>query len=60
MYFIILVFKLFNTNGAVATDPKNNEDYIKIFGDLRDEVKEFLIHEGIGTKDNIKVHGHEI
>jgi hypothetical protein len=44
----------------VTTDPKTNEEYIKVFGDHRDEVSQFLIQEGIGTKENIKVHGHEI
>jgi hypothetical protein len=31
--------------------------YISLSGDHRTEVKEFLIHEGIGTEENVKVHG---
>jgi len=52
--------QIFNCNGSVKTDPKNNEEYISVSGDHREEVYQFLIHEGIGTKENLKIHGHEI
>lgn len=33
------------------------EEYIELFGDHREEVKQFLIYEGIGYNDNVIVHG---
>jgi translation initiation factor 1 (eIF-1/SUI1) len=41
-------------------DTKKKEEYIVLAGDHRDEINQFLIHEGIGTKDNIKIHGAAI
>jgi translation initiation factor 1 (eIF-1/SUI1) len=51
---------MFNCNGAVKTHDKTKEEYIELTGDHRDEVSKFLVHEGIGTKENIKVHGAEL
>jgi translation initiation factor 1 (eIF-1/SUI1) len=33
------------------------EEFIELFGDHRAKVKDFLIYEGIGTKENVIVHG---
>jgi translation initiation factor 1 (eIF-1/SUI1) len=30
---------------------------IQLQGDFRDEIKEFLIYEGIGIEKTIKIHG---
>jgi len=49
--------KIFNTNGAIIKNKANNEDNILVSGDHREEISEFLIHEGIGTKETIRVHG---
>jgi len=46
----------FNCAGAVKKE-KDGEEFIELFGDHREEVKEFLIYEGIGYKDNVVVHG---
>ncbi len=51
---------MFNTNGAVKKKKKEDEEFIEIFGDHREEVANFLIHEGIGTKDMITMHGYEL
>jgi translation initiation factor 1 (eIF-1/SUI1) len=51
---------MFNCNGSVKTNEKTKEDYIELTGDHRDEVRKFLIHEGIGTEEFIKMHGTEI
>lgn len=47
----------FNCAGAVKKDKDKQEEFIELFGDHRNEVKEFLIYEGIGTKENVIVHG---
>lgn len=47
----------FNCAGAVKKE-KTGAEYIELFGDHREEVKEFLIYEGIGTKDNIISYGN--
>lgn len=39
---------------------KTGKDAIALSGDHRDEIAEFLIHEGIGTKESIKIHGAEL
>ena len=51
---------MFSCNGSVKVHPKTGEEYFALFGDHREEICDFLIHEGIGTKENIKVHGAEI
>lgn len=47
----------FNCAGSVKKEKDTLDEYIELFGDHREEVKEFLIYEGIGFKDNIIVHG---
>ncbi len=49
--------KMFNCNGTILQDKVKGE-IIQLQGDKRNEVAEFLIYEGIGTKDTVKVHGH--
>ena len=49
--------KLFHCVSAVKYDKSTKEYFIQINGDHKNEVKEFLIHEGIGREDNIKMHG---
>lgn len=48
----------FNCAGAVKKDENTEAEFIELFGDHREEVKEFLIYEGIGTKENIVMHGN--
>lgn len=48
---------MFNCNGTILNEEERGE-IIQLQGDKRNEVAEFLIQEGIGTKDNVKVHGH--
>lgn len=47
----------FNCAGAVKTD-ENGAEYIQLFGNHKEEIKDFLIYEGIGTKESIVVHGN--
>jgi translation initiation factor SUI1 len=49
--------KIFHCVGSVKYDPKIKENYIELNGDHRQEVYEFLIHEGIGSEEYIKMHG---
>lgn len=49
--------KRFNCSGSVKKEDSTKEEYIELFGDHREEVKEFLIYEGIGAKDSVFVHG---
>lgn len=51
---------LFHCVGSIKEDPKTKSSYIVLNGDHREEVRDFLIHEGIGTKENIKMHGADI
>jgi len=41
-------------------DAKTKEKYIALNGDHRQNVSDFLIHEGIGTEDNVKIHGADV
>ena len=47
----------FNCAGAVKKD-KDGVVHIELFGDHRKDIKEFLIYEGIGSKDNVIVYGN--
>ena len=49
--------KIFHCVGAIKNDSKTKENFITLNGDHKQEVFDFLIHEGIGTKENIKMHG---
>lgn len=49
--------KLFHCVGSVKEDKKDKEFYIVLNGDHRQEVNDFLIHEGIVIPENIKIHG---
>jgi translation initiation factor 1 (eIF-1/SUI1) len=51
---------MFSCNGSVKIHEKTKETYIELTGDHREEVSNFLVHEGIGTKENIKIHGAEL
>ena len=51
---------LFHCVGSIKEDKQTKSNYIVLNGDHRQEVLEFLIHEGIGTKENIKMHGADI
>lgn len=48
--------KRFSCAGSVKKD-NSGEEFIELFGDHREEVKEFLIFEGIASKDGVIVHG---
>ena len=52
--------KLFHCVCAIKDDPKTKEKFITLNGDHRQNVYEFLIKEGIGTKENIKMHGADV
>ena len=39
---------------------KTGKEAIGLSGDHRDEISDFLCHEGIGTKESIKIHGAEL
>ena len=54
---ILIFFQTYKCHGSVKSDPKTNDEYIAISGDHREGVATFLEHEGIGTKETIKVHG---
>lgn len=47
---------MFNCIGTVNKD-KEGLVVITLSGDQRSGVAEFLIHEGIGKRENIKIHG---
>ena len=52
--------KLFHCVCSVKEDPKLKEQYISLNGDHRQNIFDFLIHEGIGTKDKIRIHGADV
>ena len=52
--------KLFHCVCAIKDDPKTKEKYITLNGDHRQNIYDFLVHEGIGTEDNIKIHGADV
>ena len=52
--------KIYNTAVTVKKDPKDNEDYMTLRGDHRQEIYDFLIEEGIGGKGNINIHGGDL
>lgn len=49
--------KILKCNGCVKND-KQGKLIILLQGDKRDEVKDFLLSEGIVKEDEIQVHGH--
>ena len=51
---------MYHCVGSIKNDPKTKENYIVLNGDHRQEIYEFLIHEGIGTEENVKIHGADI
>jgi len=48
--------KKFSCNGSVKKD-KNDEYYIQLSGDKKNEMYDFLIQHEIGDDDNIIFHG---
>ena len=52
--------KIYNTACTVKKDAKSNEEYLTLRGDLRQEIYDFLIEEGIGIKENIIIHGGDM
>ena len=52
--------QVYSCNGSIKRDEETNEDFIQLFGDHRDEVSSFLIHEGIGTEETVKFHGTDL
>jgi translation initiation factor SUI1 len=52
--------KLFHCVCSIKEDAKTKEKYIALSGDHRENINEFLIHEGIGTKDTVKMHGADV
>ncbi len=52
--------KLYNCACTVKTDKSTNEEYLVLRGDHRNKIMEFLIEEGIGTKENIIKHGGDM
>ena len=51
---------MFHCVCALKEDAKTKEKYIALNGDHRQNVSDFLIHEGIGTEDNVKIHGADV
>jgi translation initiation factor 1 len=50
---------MFNCNGTIVNDKtKGKGKIIQLQGDQRTDISKFLIEEGIGTKDTVKIHGH--
>lgn len=49
--------KKFACNGTIVDNPEKGL-IIQLQGENRQNVKIFLIYEGIGTEDTVKVHGH--
>lgn len=49
--------KIFNTNGCVEKNKENGEEVIRIFGDKRKEVANFLTDYCVCKKEEIKIHG---
>lgn len=49
--------KKFACNGTIVDNPEKGL-IIQLQGENRQNVKAFLIYEGIGTEDTVKVHGH--
>lgn len=47
----------FNCAGSNKKEKQTGEEYIELFGDHRNEVRDFLIAEGIGYKDKVIIHG---
>ena len=52
--------KLYHCTCAIKVDQKTKEQYISLNGDHRQNIHEFLIKEGIGTEENIKMHGADV
>ena len=51
--------KIFSCNGALKKDKKNTDTHVILLqGDHREDVRKFLMEEGIVSKDEIKMHGH--
>ena len=44
-------------NGAVVAAAVDGGNILQLQGDKRDEVKKFLIENGLAEETNIKVHG---
>jgi translation initiation factor 1 len=44
-------------NGAVVADAVDGGNILQLQGDKREEVKKFLIENGLAEDSNIKVHG---
>ena len=39
-------------------DNKTKAEYMQLNGEHKEEIKKFLIEEGIGTEENIEIHEH--
>ena len=52
--------KLYNCGCTIKKDPKTDKEYLVLRGDHRNKIVEFLIEEGIGTKENIVKHGGDM
>ena len=48
--------KMFHCNGTVVED-EEKDMIIQLQGDFRKDLAMFFIHEGIATKEEIKIHG---
>lgn len=48
--------KEFNCNGTIVDDPQHGK-IVQLQGDKRKEVADFLHHQGIAEREQIKVHG---
>jgi len=49
--------KQFNCNGSISEDPDLGGTVVQLQGDQRDNVRGFLLKEGLVDKDKLKVHG---
>ena len=48
--------KEFHCIVIIKEDKATKLDYISLNGEFKEEVKKFLIEEGIGTEENIEIH----
>jgi translation initiation factor 1 len=55
--FLLKEFKKdFHCNGSIDEDPEFGK-VIRLTGDNRMAIRDFLVKENVASKDNIKIHG---
>mmetsp|Transcript_2602 Transcript_2602/g.3748 ORF Transcript_2602/g.3748 Transcript_2602/m.3748 type:complete len:125 (+) Transcript_2602:53-427(+) len=46
------------TSGSIVNDEESDRKIIQLFGDVRTQVKQFFIDEGIALEQDVIVHGY--